>query len=611
MWTRRTFLALAAGSAAAEFPPGEVERGLIEQRARALEKLLDALPATTPDALRVEAEIFHKALVWLLADDEEFHRRIYAHDALNAAADGAARAAALAKGEAPWTAERGRVARAYRSAVDQSAQPYVMWVPPRYDPENPGRIDVVLHGRNSRLNEISFLADAARNRSEGPGHLALHVFGRTNNAYRWAGEEDVHEALAAARRNYRFDESQVVLRGFSMGGAGAWHLGLHHPDRWAAIEAGAGFTDTLVYAKKSLSNGRLPGEWQRPALRIYDAVDYSENAWNVPTVGYGGEIDPQLQASVNIREALADAGAAFLPDGLDWTTRSLDALFLVGPQTPHRFHPESKARSEAFIRRALKQDRGGPDEIRFVTYTTKYPRCWWATVDGLEQHYQRAEIRARRDAARTALQATTAGISRLILRDAEHLRLIEIDGQTIEPLEQPTLYLGKQAGKWRSFDSLDALRGDRPVKRPGLQGPIDDAFTAPFQAVAPDRGESPELDLFRREYRKWLRAEVPIVSSDAADLSKHVALFGTPQTNALLGKVADRLPLKWEPGLRLIAPNPLNPDRYVVVNSGHTFHEAEFRGTNALLFPRLGDWAVVGQDGEVREAGYFDERWEA
>ena len=39
----------------------------------------------------------------------------------------------------------------------------------------------------------------------------------------------------------------------------------------------------------------------------------------------------------------------------------------------------------------------------------------------------------------------------------------------------------------------------------------------------------------------------------------------------------------------LIYPNPQNPMKYVVINSGHTLHDAEFIGTNALLFPRLGD----------------------
>ena len=55
----------------------------------------------------------------------------------------------------------------------------------------------------------------------------------------------------------------------------------------------------------------LAGPWQRGPLHIYDAVDYAANAYSLAVVGYGGEIDPQLQASVNIREALAADGARF------------------------------------------------------------------------------------------------------------------------------------------------------------------------------------------------------------------------------------------------------------------------------------------------------------
>ena len=64
-------------------------------------------------------------------------------------------------------------------------------------------------------------------------------------------------------------------------------------------------------------------------------------------------------------------------------------------------------------------------------------------------------------------------------------------------------------------------------------------------------------------------------------------------------------------------------ERYVVINSGHTFHEKEFAAFNYLLFPRHGDWAVMrlspGAEAwkpgaatfpeEAVRAGYFDERW--
>ncbi|MFY8057858.1 MAG: hypothetical protein ACOVRM_08965, partial [Planctomycetaceae bacterium] len=69
-------------------------------------------------------------------------------------------------------------------------------------------------------------------------------------------------------------------------------------------------------------------------------------------------------------------------------------------------------------------------------------------------------------------------------------------------------------------------------------------------------------------------------------------------------------------GLVLIHPNPLNRSKYVVLNSGHTFHERDFRASNAWLFPRLGDAAVLRLSGAAGNAesaiqwsGIFDSGW--
>jgi hypothetical protein len=60
----------------------------------------------------------------------------------------------------------------------------------------------------------------------------------------------------------------------------------------------------------------------------------------------------------------------------------------------------------------------------------------------------------------------------------------------------------------------------------------------------------------------------------------------------------------------MVYPNPADPDHYVVLNTGLTMGEKEFKGTNALLFPRLGDYAVIRKsDGAVVLAGFFDEQW--
>ena len=74
---------------------------------------------------------------------------------------------------------------------------------------------------------------------------------------------------------------------------------MHHPTAWSSAEAGTGFTESKRYAKLK----DIP-PYQEQALHLYDSTDYALNAFNIPIVGYGGENDPQLQASTNIVEAL-------------------------------------------------------------------------------------------------------------------------------------------------------------------------------------------------------------------------------------------------------------------------------------------------------------------
>ena len=111
----------------------------------------------------------------------------------------------------------------------------------------------------------------------------------------------------------------------------------------------------------------------------------------------------------------------------------------------------------------------------------------------------------------------------------------------------------------------------------------------------------------------------------------HLVLWGDPRSNGLLARIAERLPFRWdERQLRvggktfspaqhvpvLIFPNPLNPKRYVVLNSGFTF--CDFRNaSNAQQTPKLPDYAVLDVAvprtaplaSRVVLAGFFDEDW--
>ena len=178
--------------------------------------------------------------------------------------EAALRAGALGSGRRPWTTATGSVVRGYVSRVDGSIQPYVVEIPAGLDRSKPARPR--RPPRPERRYERGPLhpsrISASRSRPNDL-YLTLHVFGRGNNAYRWAGETDVFEAIDAVRRNEKVDDDRVVLRGFSMGGAGAWHLGLHYPSSWCSVEAGAGFTETIRYA--GLEDKPLPGWAQEGA----------------------------------------------------------------------------------------------------------------------------------------------------------------------------------------------------------------------------------------------------------------------------------------------------------------------------------------------------------
>ena len=120
------------------------------------------------------------------------------------------------------------------------------------DKSDATKMEVVLHGRDKTLTEVKFIAQRDGQKPASIDRARIEVYGRGNNAYRWAGETDVLECRSAAFVGIEgwqslADVSLPMLRGFSMGGAGVWHLGLHHPMDWSMLMPGAGFTETHGY----------------------------------------------------------------------------------------------------------------------------------------------------------------------------------------------------------------------------------------------------------------------------------------------------------------------------------------------------------------------------
>ena len=563
----------------------------------------------------VDVRVFAKGAEWALREplaekDAALVRRIVDRG-LRRAADP----------ERTWTKQKGKVVRGYRSAIDESIQPYGVLVPPSYDPKIPIRLDVVLHGSQqpAGMSEVRFMDRFADGASPEQDFIELHPLGRVENGYRFAGETDVFEAIESACANYTIDRSRIVLRGMSMGASGTWHLGLKRPDRFVALGPYCGYVDTHRFSETPIKTfvkvGALP-DHQEKTLTMLDSMNYAANARVVPAVAAIGEKDVFWDCHVIMGQAMEREG--------------LKLVNLISPGTGHVIDPPThKEQMRRIGEHVAKGLDPAPAEVHFVTWTLKYNRCFWVELLELKEHYARAEIRARRRDGVLEVDEPTNIRCFSLSAPGTVVRI----GKTELPVtrtEKKPVILEEHEGKWRQVET-PASEG----KRPGLQGPIDDAFSAPFLCVrgteapwneAVQKQADAALKRFAEEWRIWFRAELPVkddVQVTPADLHRHLVLFGDPGSNRWIRSALPKLPVAWtreEVRMRgktyaaadhlpvLIGTNALAPDRYVVLNSGHTFHPQDLK-INYLFFPRLGDWAVLKVDGTVVDAGLFDESW--
>lgn len=618
-------------------PPAGIEipadkRAALTADAALLRQEIDTLARTAPSAAHAwlpDVEVLHKAVDWALRYDEFFSapQMAFAHKLLQ---EGHARAQALAAGKTPWREATGQVIRGYRSRLDGSVQPYGLVIPASWNRRDPTarRLDVVLPGRNPQRTELAFMADREKSPGEivPPEGIVLHAYGRFCNATKFAGEVDVFEALDAVRRDYPIDERRLVLRGFSMGGASTWHLATHHSGTWTVTSPGAGFVEAAIYTSAFAGTQPLPTWWEQKLWHLYSATSYAGNLFNCPPIAYSGEIDAQKQAADLMELAMKAEG--------------LKMEHLIGPQTGHKYHPETKQELIKRLETRVAQGRElRPKEVRVTTYTLRYPRVAWVQIDGLVRHWERSDVRARIESPEH-IAVETQNVTALSL-DCGDARAVSIDGDRLNlPAgANRTVRFARLDGRW----SVGARPGTR-LKAPGSTGPIDDAFMESFvfvrptgQPLSPLVGQWTQQELAHatKMWRDIFRGEAPVIADTAvspADISdKNLILWGDPASNRFLAKIMARLPVSWNaqrlvfhgrtyPGGNhapiLIFPNPLNPKRYIVVNSGIDFREHAY-GTNSLQIPKLPDYAIVDLSvpadsrwpGKIMDAGFFDETW--
>lgn len=610
---------------------------------QSLGELQRRLSERSDDPRTSDVAIFSKAVDFALR-----HREFYApKDADKAAvllAEASKRLDELEKLPADavpsWAKATGLIVRGYKSQIDDSPQPYGLVIPEDYDATKEVPLYVWLHGRGDKNTDLHFITERMTKPGQiaPPGAIVLHPFGRQCVGFKFAGERDVLDAIEDVQQKYKVDPQRIVLIGFSMGGAGAWHIGAHYADRFCAISPGAGFAETARYRR--LKPEDYPPEYEQKLWGLYDVPCYTRNLFNTPVIAYSGELDKQIQAARVMEEA-------FTADGRTLT-------HLIGPKTEHRYEPETL---KELLRRIDEHVQAGnqtdANEVHLQTRTLRYHGQRWVHVFWLEQHWKDARVDAKRDDDGD-WKMTTANVSVLALfpNPSQSGKRLILDGQVFNfptALAGPWMLL-RDEGRWLETRREEPIGlGLAPRKRFRQSGPIDDAFLDRFLVVLPtgkcqseafQKWVELESKHFLDRWRALMRGEARVkndVDVTDEDLSEeqNLILWGDAASNRVIAQLQDKLPIKfvgteWMFGGQsydskefapvLIYPHRARLDKdgsYIVLNSGLTFREAH-DSTNSNQNPKLPDWAIIdlsqppdaSSPGKIHAAGFFDERWQ-
>ncbi|MBM3729064.1 MAG: hypothetical protein FJW40_27015 [Acidobacteria bacterium] len=195
---------------------------------------------------------------------------------------------AVEKGGDPFGGVRGDVRMAYRSGVDDTLQPYRLFVPAEYDGKRARPLVVALHGMGGDENSMfdQYRAGVIKTEGEKRGWFIVCPKGREPaSMYRGKAETDVLDVVAEVRRMYKIDASRIYLMGHSMGGFGTWSIAMNRPALFAALGPFAG--------------GGNPGGMEK-IRHVPQYVVHGDNDKTVPVTQSRGMVEAAKKLGVRV-----------------------------------------------------------------------------------------------------------------------------------------------------------------------------------------------------------------------------------------------------------------------------------------------------------------------
>jgi pimeloyl-ACP methyl ester carboxylesterase len=512
---------------------------------------------------------------------------------------------------------------AYMAEQDDSPQPYFLHVPHAVTGGKPLPAIVYLHGYAPWLDKTNWheLSAGLTDQAEARGYVVVAPFARSNTDFMAIGEWDVLQVLRLAQQRVKIDPDRVFLLGYSMGGSGVYTLAAHYPDLWAGSVVMCGRPEH--YCWKDYDHARVE-PFKRHLLDLEGGLPHIQNYLHVPFLVFQGTADTLVQPERAYRFVERLGGLGYKGELVKLEGQSHwigDEVF----STPRAFEWMERQRRVA-----------APKAVSFKTHSLLYSRAYWLTIEAFQRSGEPAEANATLSPG-NKLQVATNNVARLVLRPPrEHCDpaapfQVTLNGRATEAKPDPKGELTIEV----TPPPPGPLR-----KTPALCGPIKDAFNRRFLLVYGTTGGEKATEANRtlatRMQKDWyafakgFRRAMKDTELTEADIARsNLILFGTPKTHAILAKLAPKLPIRFTDdgyeilgraykasettGLMFIYPNPLAPERYVVVC--HGLHYGEKLGENHK-HDLLPDFILYSDEPDYDDsnafhcAGFFDGSWQ-
>jgi dienelactone hydrolase len=510
------------------------------------------------------------------------------------------------------------------SPMDDADQPYAVYIPDNFDESRSYPLVVFLHGAysNHRLGlrrlfgvgnsqgydfikpgSVPYENDVEATRYWPPftpvDYIAAAPYARGTAGYQGIPEQDVYEMIDDIKSRFLIDEDRIYLTGLSMGGGGTLWLGLTRPDIWAAIAPVC----------------PAPPE---------GITELAGNASNMPVHLFVGDKD-FLYPVVSGWKAK-----------LETTAQRLD--YIEYPGVGH--NSWEWAYKDGFIFEWFSQFRRDlyPEQVRFSSRWFKYNKAYWVKFDDLVPG-QMATIDAkftgnnRIEVQTTGLEAFTLNLAGHPMFDTGKKVSLTVDGRSFSLKSADAVSFTKTRGSWANRKFTPGLT----AKQPGGEGPISAAVAGSHLYVYGTGGDPSREELAARRAQAAAAADwtgrggrimvFPRVISDqqvrqSDYVTSNLILFGTRETNAVIEKFADRLPLHLYAGTGdygLLYIYPMNR-HYLLISSGLPWwtppkqaareQSLTFMGSNIEMLKEFGDFILFRESPDnVISQGTFDNDW--